>query len=357
MENTAGMAMSTHAGHACPACKRSRSRPTPSPAASGRAGRRSTGARPSPTATRCWREAGNLDNLRIAAGRAQGEFRGRIFYDADVYKWLEAVGWEIGTRARSGPAAHGRCGDRAHRGGATARWLPQLATTRSPSRNNRWADLDHGHELYCAGHLFQAAVAFHRGRRRRPLARRGAPLGRPPRGDVRPRQARGDLRPPGGRDGAGRAVPGSPASAHYLTWRSSSSIARAGVMRGIGWIRAGVPPGPRARARGTRGRGPRRPADVPGRRRHRSLPGDRAKGPCFDAMDRQWEDMTGSKLYVTGGVGSRFEGEAFGDEYELPTDQCYCETCAAIGSVMWNWRMLLATGDGALCRPDGAHAV
>ena len=44
-------------------------------------------------------------------------------------------------------------------------------------------------------------------------------------------------------------------------------------------------------------------------------------------------------------MGSRFDGEAFGDPYELPSDQCYCETCAAIGGFMWNWRMLLATGE------------
>jgi DUF1680 family protein len=63
------------------------------------------------------------------------------------------------------------------------------------------------------------------------------------------------------------------------------------------------------------------------------------------ALDRQWHDMIGGKVFLTGGLGSRYEGEAFGDPYELPPDLCYCETCAAIGSVMWNWRMLLVTGE------------
>jgi DUF1680 family protein len=63
------------------------------------------------------------------------------------------------------------------------------------------------------------------------------------------------------------------------------------------------------------------------------------------AMQRQWRDMTRGKVFLTGGVGSRYEGEAFGDPYELPSDQCYCETCAAIGSVFWNWRMLQVTGE------------
>jgi DUF1680 family protein len=66
----------------------------------------------------------------------------------------------------------------------------------------------------------------------------------------------------------------------------------------------------------------------------------------LDAVMRQWQDMTSGKLHITGGVGARHEWEAFGEPYELPNDRCYCETCAAIGSIMWNWRLLLATGDG-----------
>ena len=50
-------------------------------------------------------------------------------------------------------------------------------------------------------------------------------------------------------------------------------------------------------------------------------------------------------MYVTGGVGSRAAGEAFGDAYELPNARAYGESCAAIGNMMWNWRMLAVTGD------------
>ena len=66
----------------------------------------------------------------------------------------------------------------------------------------------------------------------------------------------------------------------------------------------------------------------------------------LDALQRQWHDLTSHKLFVTGGVGSRHNGEAFGEPYELPSDICYCETCAQIASIMWNWRMLLITGEG-----------
>ena len=65
----------------------------------------------------------------------------------------------------------------------------------------------------------------------------------------------------------------------------------------------------------------------------------------LDAMHAQWRDMAGRKAYVTGGVGAHHTDEAFGDAYELPPDRCYGETCAAIASVLWNWRMLLVTGE------------
>ena len=55
--------------------------------------------------------------------------------------------------------------------------------------------------------------------------------------------------------------------------------------------------------------------------------------------------MVSRKLFITGGVGSQFAGEAFGEPYELPNERSYCETCAQIASIMWNWRMLLATGE------------
>jgi uncharacterized protein len=62
-------------------------------------------------------------------------------------------------------------------------------------------------------------------------------------------------------------------------------------------------------------------------------------------LDTLWHDMTATKMYVTGGVGSRSDGEAFGDAYELPNFRAYGESCAAIGNMMWNWRMLAVTGD------------
>ncbi|MFA5441661.1 MAG: beta-L-arabinofuranosidase domain-containing protein, partial [Bacteroidales bacterium] len=63
------------------------------------------------------------------------------------------------------------------------------------------------------------------------------------------------------------------------------------------------------------------------------------------AIDKIWENLVSKKLYLTGGVGARREGEAFGDAYELPNLTSYCETCAAIGNVYTNFRMFLLHGE------------
>ncbi len=63
------------------------------------------------------------------------------------------------------------------------------------------------------------------------------------------------------------------------------------------------------------------------------------------AIDRIWDNVAQKKYYITGGIGARHNGEAFGSNYELPNQEAYCETCAAIANVYWNWRMFLLHGE------------
>ena len=65
----------------------------------------------------------------------------------------------------------------------------------------------------------------------------------------------------------------------------------------------------------------------------------------LNAVNAIWNNVINKKIYITGGLGARHEGESFGDNYELPNLTAYCETCAAIGSVYWNYRLFLLTGD------------
>jgi uncharacterized protein len=63
------------------------------------------------------------------------------------------------------------------------------------------------------------------------------------------------------------------------------------------------------------------------------------------AIDVLWNNVVTKKMYITGGIGARHEGESFGENYELPNLTAYNETCAAIGNVMWNQRLFMLTGN------------
>lgn len=73
-----------------------------------------------------------------------------------------------------------------------------------------------------------------------------------------------------------------------------------------------------------------------------ALTGDTA---YIRAIDRIWDNIVSKKLYITGGIGATSNGEAFGENYELPNMSAYCETCAAIGNVYVNYRLFLLHGD------------
>ncbi len=65
----------------------------------------------------------------------------------------------------------------------------------------------------------------------------------------------------------------------------------------------------------------------------------------FTTLNRLWENMVRYKMYITGGVGSRHKGEAFGEKYELPNFSAYNETCSSIANILWNYRMFRYSGD------------
>ena len=292
--------------------------------------------------------AGTLANFEaVAAGGPAGSHRGEYFADSDVYKWLEAVGWELGRGAEDADARLLRsAADQAimlvQGAQAADGYLHTWHQLNAPDR--RFTDLAAAHELYCAGHLFQAGVALARG------AGDDRLLG------VSTRFADyiATVFGPGRRQG----IPEHPGS----RWPWSSCTAPPGTERHLEL--GGILPGPaRARPADRRcrsGRATARTTSVPRRRagqRSRghgaaylacgaldvfTETGDRA---LLDAAVAQWEDMVGRRMYLTGGVGSRHKDEAFGDPFELPPDRAYCETCAAIGVIMWSWRLLLITGE------------
>jgi uncharacterized protein len=286
--------------------------------------------------------AGTLDNLRIAAGRARGERRGMVFSDSDVYKWLEAIAWEIGREPSPELESLAReTIDLVASAQEPDGYLNSWCQVVDPSW--RWTDLEMGHELYCAGHLMQTGVAFARAAGDVSLltvARRFADL-------------IDEVFGSGGRaetDGHPEVEVALVELYRQTGERRYLDLADTLVTRrGQGRFAGGrfdleyyQDAEPVRDARSIGGHAVRALYLAAGVTDLYAETGDDA---LLASMLRQWDDLASTKAYLTGGIGSRHHGEAIGDPYELPPDRAYCETCAAIGSIMWNWRMLLVTGE------------
>ncbi len=294
--------------------------------------------------TRMLEKSGAFQNFRLAAAGHGGRYRNPQWRDQDVYKWLEAVAYEVGgdtggeLKRHANEAIEAIVAAQAEDG-----YLHTYHQVVEPDQ--RWADLGRNHELYCAGHLIEAALAFHRvaaDERLLEVARRLA-------------DHIGSVFGPGRRAGG----PGHPQIELALVElyratreRSYLDLARYFLdQRGRGAVGKGWYNDPAyhqdhvpvREAEAVEGHAVRALYLTTGMTDVYLETGEQA---LFDAVMRQWHDMTAGKLFVTGGVGARHEQEAFGEPYELPSDRCYCETCAAIASIMWNWRLLLATADG-----------
>jgi hypothetical protein len=286
--------------------------------------------------------AGTLDNLRIAAGRATGDRHGMVFSDSDVYKWLEALAWELG---REPSAELERLARETTELVAAAQepdgYLNSWCQVLDPAW--RWTDLEMGHELYCAGHLFQAGVASARATGDTALltvACRFADLIDEVFG--KDTDTRTDGHP---------EVEVALVELYRQTGRRRylELADRLTSRRGYGIFAGGrfdldyyQDSEPVRDARSIVGHAVRALYLTAGVTDIYAETGD---GALLGSMLRQWDDLTSAKSYLTGGVGSRHHGEAIGEPYELPPDRAYCETCAAIASIMWNWRMLLVTGE------------
>ncbi|MFF8973896.1 glycoside hydrolase family 127 protein [Streptomyces sp. NPDC014995] len=308
------------------------------------AGRRAVNATATLGHCRDWMErVGWIGNFRAAAeGRVHHDRRGREFADSDVYKLLEAMAWEAG---------HG--GDPALDAEITA-LSDTIAAAQEPDgylntafgrpgRPPRYSDLAWGHELYCAGHLIQAGVARTRARGEGELAKTA-------------RRAADHVCAtfgPGGIEG----VCGHPEIETALV-----ELARAtGEQRYLDQAALFVD----RRGHGTLpdiefGRAyyqddlPVRDATVLRGHAVRALylaagavdvaveTGDE---DLLAAVVRQWEATVARRTHLTGGMGSHHRDESFGDDFVLPPDRAYSETCAGVASVMLGWRLLLATGE------------
>jgi DUF1680 family protein len=281
--------------------------------------------------------AGNLDNLRIAAGSRTGDRRGPVFMDSDVYKWLEAAAWEYARRPS--PALLEAQRDVS----AVVAAAQQPDGYLNSMVEQRYANLPWSHEHYCAGHLIQAAVAQARCTGDKTLLDVAvrfadhlvATFGPDRRHDVDGHpiieMALVELyRETGRRD--------------YLDLAQYFVDARGhGLIAGYGleptYFSDRVPVREQTTVEGHAVRGVYLAAGAA------DVALETGDEELLAALRQQFAHMLATKTYLTGGLGSRWEGESFGDPYELPSDRAYAETCAAVGGFQWAWRLLLATGE------------
>src|SRR5579864_7769578 len=287
---------------------------------------------------------GRMNNFRRLVGKSQAAQSGPVFSDSDVYKWTEAVGFVL------------QSGDRPELRRVAEKLIDEVVAVQEPSGylNTYYQDdrkslrmlpqtQTTGHELYNIGHMLQGAIAYYRATGDRKLLDAGI------------RFVNDFLLPNYGPAPKKPIVSGHPEIEMglielYRITGDRRHLDLAGYIlqgdkrielpeRRTIYMFSGTPFTARTKMEG---HAVRAMYACCGATDYYMETGDES---YWKTLDTLWNDMTSTKMYVTGGVGSRSDGEAFGDAYELPNFRAYGESCAAIGNMMWNWRMLAATGD------------
>lgn len=287
---------------------------------------------------------GWIGNFRAAAaGTLATERVGRLFTDSEIYKTMEAMAWE-NARRRS-PEFEERLGELTELLSAAQQPDGYLNTFYGYAGGpDRYTDFEWGHELYCAGHLLQAAVA---------VIRAGGPetfLG------VAQRLA--DHICDEFANGRRETLCGHPEietalvelyratredryleQARLFVERRGHKILDDTMYKGRDYYQDNVPV---------------READVLVGHSVRALylaagaidvAVETGDADLLAAVRRQYDRTLERRTYLTGGMGSNHHGETYGDDFELPSERAYNETCAAVASIHVAWRLLLATGE------------
>jgi DUF1680 family protein len=284
---------------------------------------------------------GRIKNFAVAGKLVPGKHQGLLFNDSDVYKVIEGIAYSLSNKRD------------AELEKKTDRIIDQIAAAQQPDGylntyytlvkpRERWKNIQHGHELYCAGHLIEAAVAYAGATGKRKLldvARKFADhiidtFGPGKRCEtsgheeielalVKLYHATGEkkylLQAKHFLDVRGQAKKrrlfGEYAQDHKPV-RDQTEVAGHAVRAMYLYCAM---------------------ADVAGQTWDKGL---------LTALEAIWRDVVERKMYLTGGIGPSAHNEGFTVPYDLPNDSAYAETCAAIGMALWNHRLFLMSGDG-----------
>lgn len=288
-------------------------------------------------------QTGRIRNFENAALK-QGEHSGIFFDDSDVYKALEGMAYSL--QNNPDPALEAKCDE----------WIAKFAAAQQEDGyintfytltglDKRWTDMDK-HEMYCAGHMIEAGVAYYNVTGKRALL------------DVCIKMVDHMM----SKFGPGKEdwVPGheeielalvklyqTTGEKKYLDFAEWLLDERG---KGLG-IRDGKPwhaeyyqdDKPVREMTDIAGHAVRAMYLYCGMADVAAYTGDQG---YIDALNRLWDDVVLRNMYITGGIGQSAHNEGFTEDYSLPNLTAYCETCASVGMVLWNWRMNQFTGDG-----------
>lgn len=299
-------------------------------------------------------------NFRIAAGELEGERLGAVFCDTDAYKWLETLAFCLESgRGREFEATADELIELIGRAQEEDGYLNTYFSVCHPER--KWRNLTEGHELYCAGHLIEAAVAYFGATGKKKIldiAVRFADLICQVFG-----QGEGQIKGYAGHQEIELAlvklsrVTGNKAYAekarYFLDIRGQKpnylveELKRTGKDRIFPefadydalYAQSYLPPVSQTTAEGHAVRAMymySAMADVA-----REFGDNEMKNACR----RLWQNVTEKRMYITGGIGSSGHLERFTADYDLPNDRMYCESCASVGLMMFGQRMAALSGD------------
>lgn len=290
-------------------------------------------------------ETGRISNFAKAAGIKEGKFEGIYFNDSDVYKVLEGIAYSL---ANCRDAKLEKKTDEiidliaaAQQGNG---YLDTYFILTAPDK--KWTDMEK-HEDYCAGHLIEAGIAYYKATKKDKLLKVACNVANHMMSVLGPEKKHwvvGHEEP----ELALIKLYRETGNEKYLEFSKWLLEERGhGYGKGAIWDKKGWGPSycqddkPVKDLSHVSGHAVRAMylytamAD---------MAGETGDGEYAEALDRLWDSVVLRNMYITGGIGSTKSNEGFTEDYDLPNETAYCETCASVGMVYWNHRMNLLSG-------------
>ncbi len=304
-------------------------------------------------------ETGRVDNFRIAAGLKTGKHTGKRYNDSDVYKAIEAAAYTLKTNPD--PKLKKQIDDLVEIIARAQEPDGYLYTTRRIDPENtapgagqqRWSNLRVSHELYNLGHLYEAAVAYYQGTGEKNLldiAIKSADLLVQTFGPDKLRAFPGHqeveiglvklYRVNGNEDYLRLAKFFLDERGHYRGGEVYPDDSPFHIYNSEEYLQNHKPVLEQTEAVGHAVRATYMYCGM------LDVAAMTGSSEYALASKRLWDNVVSKKMYLTGGIGSRGEYEAFGADYDLPNETAYAETCASVGQVFWNQRLFQTEGEG-----------